>query len=34
MVRVYVNLINKGLLTLEGVPERWREAVAEALLNG
>lgn len=33
MVGVYVRLIQAGRMTLEEVPERWREAVAEALGN-
>lgn len=31
MVNFYVNRINKGKMTLEQVPERWREAVREAI---
>lgn len=31
MVNFYVKRIRKGLMTLEEVPERWRDAVAEAL---
>ena len=31
MVNFYVNRIRKGLMTLEDVPLRWREAVREAL---
>lgn len=31
MVNFYVKRIRKGLMTLEDVPERWRDAVAEAL---
>lgn len=31
MVGVYVRLIQAGRMTLEEVPERWREAVEEAL---
>lgn len=31
MVNFYVNRINKGKMTLEQVPERWREAVSEAI---
>ena len=33
MVQFYVRRIKKGLMTLEDVPERWREAVREALEN-
>ena len=31
MVRIYVRMIQSGKMTLEEVPERWREAVREAL---
>lgn len=31
MVGVYVRLIQAGRMALEEVPERWREAVEEAL---
>lgn len=31
MVKIYVDLINRGLKTLEDVPVRWREAVKAAL---
>ncbi len=31
MVKIYVDLINRGLKTIEDVPERWREAVIAAL---
>ena len=31
MVQFYVNRIRKGKMTLDEVPERWREAVREAL---
>lgn len=31
MVKIYVDLINRGLKTLEDVPTRWREAVMAAL---
>lgn len=33
MVNFYVNRIKKGRMTLEDVPDRWREAVREALEN-
>ena len=33
MVAFYVNRIKKGKMTLENVPEKWREAVREALEN-
>lgn len=33
MVKLYVRLIKDGRLTLEQVPQRWREQVA-ALLRG
>ena len=31
MVKIYVNRIKAGIMTLEEVPLRWREAVREAL---
>ena len=31
MVKIYVRMIQAGQLALEEVPERWREAVKEAL---
>jgi hypothetical protein len=31
MVAVYVRLIRAGKMTLDDVPQRWREAVEEAL---
>ena len=31
MVKIYVRKIKAGQMTLEDVPERWREAVREAL---
>ena len=31
MVAIYVRRINAGLMTLEDVPERWREKVRQAL---
>ena len=31
MVNFYVKRIRKGLMTIEDVPERWREQVREAL---
>ena len=31
MVKIYVRRIEAGLMTLQDVPERWREAVREAL---
>lgn len=31
MVNFYVKRIRKGLMTLDEVPERWREQVREAL---
>ena len=33
MVKIYVRKIKAGQLTIDEVPERWREAVQEAL-NG
>ncbi len=31
MVKIYVRQIRAGKMTLEEVPEKWREAVREAL---
>ena len=31
MVNLYVKRIKAGLMTIDEVPERWREAVREAL---
>ena len=31
MVKIYVRKIKAGQLTIDEVPERWREAVAAAL---
>lgn len=31
MVNIYVKRIRAGLMTIDEVPERWREAVREAL---
>ncbi|MBS5134830.1 MAG: ASCH domain-containing protein [Oscillospiraceae bacterium] len=31
MVQLYVDLIHKGLRTIDQVPERWREEVRAAL---
>jgi hypothetical protein len=31
VVNFYVKRIRKGLMTIEEVPERWRDAVREAL---
>ena len=31
MVNIYVRKIRAGQMTLEDVPTRWRDAVAEAL---
>ena len=33
MVNFYVKRIRAGKMTLEEVPEKWREAVREALEN-
>ena len=30
MIKFYVNQIKRGVLTLEQVPEKWREAVEKA----
>ena len=31
MVKLYVKRIKEGLMTIEEVPEKWRESVREAL---
>ena len=31
MVKVYVSLIRKGLMTIDDVPEKWREDVRKEL---
>lgn len=31
MVIIYVDLIHRGLKTIDDVPQRWREAVVAAL---
>lgn len=31
MVKIYVRRINEGKMTIDDVPERWREAVREEL---
>lgn len=33
MVNLYVKRIRAGLMTIDDVPPRWREAVREALEN-
>lgn len=33
MVNFYVDRIRKGKMTLEQVPEKWREAVRQAMEN-
>lgn len=33
MVNLYVKRIKAGLMSIEDVPSRWREAVREALEN-
>ena len=33
MAKIYYRRIKAGIMTLEDVPERWREAVREALEN-
>lgn len=33
MVNLYVKRIKAGLMTIDDVPPRWREAVREALEN-
>lgn len=34
MIKFYVQRIKQGKMTLEEVPEKWREAVQEMLENG
>ena len=34
MVKIYVKKIKAGKMTLDQVPERWREEVRQALQNG
>ena len=34
MVKIYVRRIRAGLMTIVDVPEKWREAVREALEEG
>lgn len=34
MVKIYVTLIRRGKLTIEDVPQRWREEVSAALGGG
>ena len=31
MAKIYANLIKKGTLTIDSVPERWKEEVLEIL---
>lgn len=31
MVKIYVDLIHRGIKTIDDVPQRWREAVIAAL---
>lgn len=31
MARIYANLIKKGKITIDSVPERWKEEVIEIL---
>lgn len=33
MINFYVNRIKQGKITIDDVPERWREAVREKLEN-
>ena len=33
MVKFYVNRIKQGKMKLENVPEMWREAVRQALID-
>ena len=34
MVKVYVRRIKSGKMTIDDVPERWREAVRQAMEEG
>ena len=34
MVKIYVDAIRDGRMSIEDVPKRWRKAVEEALNNG
>lgn len=34
MIKFYVNQIKRGIMTLEQVPEKWRELVRQALIGG
>lgn len=34
MVQFYVNRIQKGKITIENVPVKWREAVREVIEKG
>ena len=31
MIKFYVNMIKKGKITIDDVPEKWREEVRKAL---
>lgn len=31
MVKIYISLIKKGIMTIEDVPNKWREEVRKAL---
>lgn len=33
MVKIYVRMIRAGRMTLDDVPERWREEVAAAMVE-
>ena len=34
MVKLYVKKIREGKMTIDQVPEKWRQEVREALLRG
>ena len=34
MAKIYYRLIREGKITLDGVPAKWRDAVAEMLADG
>lgn len=33
MIKLYIKKIKEGKMTIDDVPEKWREAVREALRN-
>lgn len=34
MIKFYVNQIKRGVLTIDDVPEKWKELVRQALSGG